>query len=629
MSFLIRLFSLSIVLVRADLELSLSNSLEKSGGDDNDGIEGGGGSSGGIVVGGGDSSSSRRIINSFLLRDMDAELVRNEEGDSTDGDETMELGDEEDAGGGSSSKVIEMNPLQKMFKKEQSMSSASSSVYNCLQCNGPDCSQVGPPCEGALQCWKSRVRDPEGVERVERGCTKDQNQIQFYCGSNGVISHSHQKRNTGQFAIQCCGGDFCNNGSFPTLPPMATYRDLPSQRYDYVVKLSLAILGPMFILGFFAGMIIMYMRWKHRNKLLAARTIPSDAECFLGDADLIRATAAGDSTLREYLERSLTSGSGSGLPLLIQRTLAKQISLSECIGKGRFGEVWRGLWHGEHVAVKIFFSRDEASWSRETEIYSTILLRHENILGYIGSDMTSRNSCTQLWLITHYHAFGSLYDHLNRTALSHHQMMKICLSVVNGLVHLHTEIFGTQGKPAIAHRDIKSKNILVKTNGMCVIADFGLAVTHSSLTHEMDIAPNPRVGTKRYMCPEILDETINMGYFQSFKQADIYALGLVLWEVCRRTKSNGIGEEYRMPFHDLVPMDPSFDDMRKVVCVDQQRPVLPNRWVSDATLMSMGRVMKECWHPNPDVRLTSLRVKKTLIKLACADANIHCDVDFL
>ena len=44
--------------------------------------------------------------------------------------------------------------------------------------------------------------------------------------------------------------------------------------------------------------------------------------------------------------------------------------------------------------------------------------RHENILGYIGSDCTSRNSCTQLWLATHYHPLGSLYDHLNRTALN-------------------------------------------------------------------------------------------------------------------------------------------------------------------------------------------------------------------
>ena len=64
-----------------------------------------------------------------------------------------------------------------------------------------------------------------------------------------------------------------------------------------------------------------------------------------------------------------------------------------------------------------------------------------------------------------------------------------------------------QGKPAISHRDIKSKNILVRTDGSCVIADFGLAVTHTQSTGETDIPQNPRVGTKRYMAPEILDMT--------------------------------------------------------------------------------------------------------------------------
>lgn len=45
--------------------------------------------------------------------------------------------------------------------------------------------------------------------------------------------------------------------------------------------------------------------------------------------------------------------------------------------------------------------------------------------------------------------------------------------------------------------------------------------------------------------------------------------------------SPGIVEDYKPPFYDLVPNDPSFEDMRKVVCVDQQRPNIPNRWFSD------------------------------------------------
>lgn len=76
----------------------------------------------------------------------------------------------------------------------------------------------------------------------------------------------------------------------------------------------------------------------------------------------------------------------AGLPLLVQRTIARTIVLQETIGKGRFGEVWRGKWRGEDVAVKIFSSRDERSWFREAEIYQTIMLRHENILGFIAAD---------------------------------------------------------------------------------------------------------------------------------------------------------------------------------------------------------------------------------------------------
>lgn len=56
------------------------------------------------------------------------------------------------------------------------------------------------------------------------------------------------------------------------------------------------------------------------------------------------------------------------------------------MGKGRYGEVWLGRWRGERVAVKIFFTTDEASWFRETEIYQTVLLRHENILCELGID---------------------------------------------------------------------------------------------------------------------------------------------------------------------------------------------------------------------------------------------------
>lgn len=59
----------------------------------------------------------------------------------------------------------------------------------------------------------------------------------------------------------------------------------------------------------------------------------------------------------------------------------------EWLGKGRYGEVWKARWRGEFVAVKVFFTTEEASWFRESEIYQTVMLRHENILGKWGKIM--------------------------------------------------------------------------------------------------------------------------------------------------------------------------------------------------------------------------------------------------
>lgn len=141
----------------------------------------------------------------------------------------------------------------------------------------------------------------------------------------------------------------------------------------------------------------------------------------------------------------------------------------------------------------------------------------------------------------------------------------MALSIATGLAHLHMDIMGTQGKPAIAHRDLKSKNILVKSNGTCAIGDLGLAVRHDVITDTVDIPLNNRVGTKRYMAPEVLDETMNIDQFDSFKRADVYALGLIFWEIARRCNVGGIYDEYQLPFYDAVPPDPTIEEMRRLV----------------------------------------------------------------
>uniref|UniRef100_A0A8C9WN57 Activin receptor type-1 n=1 Tax=Scleropages formosus TaxID=113540 RepID=A0A8C9WN57_SCLFO len=474
--------------------------------------------------------------------------------------------------------------------------------HQCV-CEGHSCVS-GDRCWGQ-QCFSSLTMS-NGIQVHQKGCFKEYEQSRLNCKT---------PPSSGQ-VVECCQGHLCNLDVVVELPVQGG-GDVPYS----VTTLTLVIVGPIAVLILLSALAVLVFQRLHRSQM--ERLTARDAE--YGTVDGLIASNVGETTLADLLDHSCTSGSGSGLPFFVQRTVARQITLNECVGKGRYGEVWRGQWQGESVAVKIFSSRDEKSWFRETEIYNTVLLRHENILGFIASDMTSRNSSTQLWLITHFHELGSLYDYLQQSTLDAAACLRMALSVASGLAHLHVEIFGTQGKPAIAHRDLKSKNILVKRNGQCCIADLGLAVMHFQDTNELDVGNNPKVGTKRYMAPEVLDDTIQMDCFESYKRVDIWAFGLVLWEIARRTVSNGIVEDYKPPFHDLVPNDPSFEDMRKVVCVDQQRPNIPNRWFSDPTLTAVAKLMKECWYQNPSARLTTLRIKKTLTKIDNSLEKIKAD----
>ncbi|MBN3300321.1 BMR1B protein, partial [Amia calva] len=449
-------------------------------------------------------------------------------------------------------------------------------------------------CRTNGYCYTMVEEEDAGPQIVSSGCLGLEGS-EFQCRDTPNSRHRR--------TIECCTDeDYCNKDLHPTLPPQKT------SNYEDGSIQQMALLISVAVCSIILALLIVF--WYFRCKRQESR--PRYSIGLEQDESYI---PSGES-LKDLIDQSQSSGSGSGLPLLVQRTIAKQIQMVKQIGKGRYGEVWMGKWRGEKVAVKVFFTTEEASWFRETEIYQTVLMRHENILGFIAADIKGTGSWTQLYLITDYHENGSLYDYLKSTTLDMKAMLKLAYSSVSGLCHLHTEIFGTQGKPAIAHRDLKSKNILVKKNGACCIADLGLAVKFISDTNEVDIPPNTRVGTKRYMPPEVLDESLNRNHFQSYIMADMYSFGLILWEIARRCVSGGIVEEYQLPYHDLVPTDPSYEDMREVVCIKKLRPSFPNRWSSDECLRQMGKLMTECWAHNPASRLTALRVKKTLAKMS-------------
>uniref|UniRef100_A0A8C6JNB4 Activin receptor type-1C n=1 Tax=Melopsittacus undulatus TaxID=13146 RepID=A0A8C6JNB4_MELUD len=462
-----------------------------------------------------------------------------------------------------------------------------------LKCVCQLCEHTNFTCQTEGACWAS-VMLTNGREEVIKSCVSlPELNAQVFCHSSKNITKT-----------ECCYTDFCNNITLRL--PVAS--ESPSKASTGPVVLAVTVAVPVCILSLAAVLVVCTCQ---SRRCARGRAKQPNVEEPLSECNLVNS----GKTLKDLIYDMTTSGSGSGLPLLVQRTIARTIVLQEIVGKGRFGEVWRGKWCGEDVAVKIFSSRDERSWFREAEIYQTVMLRHENILGFIAADNKDNGTWTQLWLVSEYHEQGSLFDYLNRVTVTVEGMVKLALSVASGLAHLHMEIVGTQGKPAIAHRDLKSKNILVKRNESCAIADLGLAVKHDSVLNTIDIPQNPRVGTRRYMAPEILDDAMNMNIFESFKRADIYSLGLVYWEIARRCSVGGITEEYQLPYYDVVPSDPSIEDMRRVVCEQKLRPNIPNQWQSCEALRVMGRIMRECWYANSAARLTALRIKKTISQL--------------
>ncbi|KAH8277733.1 hypothetical protein KR018_004422 [Drosophila ironensis] len=514
-----------------------------------------------------------------------------------DGDGDGE-GDGDGDGEGEGGSAASAGPQQAVYVAQ----AVSRKQEKLIKCHCDICKESNNICETDGYCFTSVEKSADRGIIFSYRCLDskyDMNRKPFECLSG------KPKYNT--YRVECCRKEFCNKNE---IMKRIFETDMVPARRLTSWELVAIIVGITLIICLVGTGSWYYCQ--RRKQLASGRP-------FAKEDSVYDPILNGNTTIHDIIELT-TSGSGSaGLPLLVQRSIARQVQLCHVIGKGRFGEVWRGRWRGENVAVKIFSSREECSWFREAEIYQTVMLRHENILGFIAADNKDNGTWTQLWLVTDYHENGSLFDYLTTHTVDTNTMLNMSLSIATGLAHLHMDIVGTRGKPAIAHRDLKSKNILVKSNLSCAIGDLGLAVRHVEKDDSVDIPSTHRVGTKRYMAPEVLDETMNAQHFDSYKRADVYAFGLMLWEIARRCNMGMIYDEYQLPYYDAVQPDPSIDEMKKVVCIEKIRPNIPNRWHASDVLHNMAKVMKECWYPNPVARLTALRIKKTLASISVED----------
>ncbi|XP_062974723.1 TGF-beta receptor type-2-like [Elgaria multicarinata webbii] len=304
------------------------------------------------------------------------------------------------------------------------------------------------------------------------------------------------------------------------------------------------------------------------------------------------------------------------------------IELDQRVGKGQFAEVWRAKLKPassgqyEAVAVKIFPCEDYASWKNESQIFTDANLKHESILQFLMAEERHSGLQKEYWLITAYHSQGNLKGYLSRNILSWRDLQKTAGSLVSGVAHLHSD-YTASGSPKIpvAHRDIKSTNILMKNGQECVLCDFGIALRlDPSLTVE-DFANSGQVGTARYMAPEVLESRVNLEDLESFKQMDVYSMALVLWEIASRCDAIGDVKSYELPFGSKVREQPCMEVMRDIVLHGRGRPEIPSNWMVHQGMHFLCDTITECWDHDPEARLTAHCVAERFNLMAQTDCD--------
>jgi len=201
----------------------------------------------------------------------------------------------------------------------------------------------------------------------------------------------------------------------------------------------------------------------------------------------------------------------------------------EVLGRGAYGEVRVGTWRNCQVACKrlhataasedLVLTDDVDALRREIDMLAK--LRHPNLVLFLGACVDAKTSRPTL-VLTELMAC-SLYDLLevHKLSLSIPEVLDVSLDVARGLAYLHSH------DPAIVHRDISSKNILLHGN-TAKIADLGQARFFKPSSSSSRPGGNSRSstglpGAMAYTAPELL-----AGHSRLSEKLDIFSFGLLL-----------------------------------------------------------------------------------------------------
>ncbi|XP_036010460.1 activin receptor type-2B isoform X1 [Mus musculus] len=473
-------------------------------------------------------------------------------------------------------------------------------------------------CEGEqdkrLHCYASWRNSSGTIELVKKGCWLDD----FNCYDRQECVATEENP---QVYFCCCEGNFCNE-RFTHLPepggPEVTYEPPPTApTLLTVLAYSLLPIGGLSLI-----VLLAFWMYRHRKPPYGHVDIHEVRQCQRwagrrdGCADSFKPLPFQD----------------PGPPPPSPLVGLKPLQLLEIKARGRFGCVWKAQLMNDFVAVKIFPLQDKQSWQSEREIFSTPGMKHENLLQFIAAEKRGSNLEVELWLITAFHDKGSLTDYLKGNIITWNELCHVAETMSRGLSYLHEDVPWCRGeghKPSIAHRDFKSKNVLLKSDLTAVLADFGLAVRFEPGKPPGDT--HGQVGTRRYMAPEVLEGAIN---FQrdAFLRIDMYAMGLVLWELVSRCKAaDGPVDEYMLPFEEEIGQHPSLEELQEVVVHKKMRPTIKDHWLKHPGLAQLCVTIEECWDHDAEARLSAGCVEErvSLIRRSVNGTTSDCLVSLV
>ncbi|KAL5703699.1 non-specific serine/threonine protein kinase [Ranunculus cassubicifolius] len=249
------------------------------------------------------------------------------------------------------------------------------------------------------------------------------------------------------------------------------------------------------------------------------------------------------------------------------------LKIEEKIASGSCGDLYRGTYLGNDVAVKVLKSEHlnedlELEFAQEVKILRKV--QHRNVVRFIGAC----SKRPQLCIITEFMPGGSLYDYLhkNRNVLDLHLLLKFAIDVCNGMEYLH--------RNNIIHRDLKTANLLLDTENVVKVADFGVArfqIQGGVMTAE--------TGTYRWMAPEVINH-------QPYDQkADVFSFAIVLWELTTA----------KVPYDTLTPLQAALGVRQGL------RPDLPEN-VHPKIL----DLMQRCWETLPMDRPSFVEIRNLI-----------------